>query len=526
MTRDKGISRKLLGVVIVGAWLVGAGLLLQREYGGSLFQGDFEPTGDSPSSVAYAVLVPGKASAGPATLRPEQRVGQIRMVRDAEIRGGFGGTTARIDAGLALQLLGKETELAVAGDVWRPDDPGAAGKQLELDFRVTSQGHDFRLTAQLAGGRLTGEVRSAGETLPLDLPVGDDVLVESGLGASLRFPTMAVGETLRFASFDPLTLSRGRAKVTCVAEEVLDLSGRQVATKRLQVEASGIDTIAWIDGSGEVVRAETPLGLVLERIPLDASDDVQTAAHTATDTGDFLGQTSVTPTGPRPRRGASRLVLRLSGADLQPPDDIAQRRIAMDESATVVEILRPEPTDLLGVLATPDAFTEPRHLAADAFVQSEHPEIRGRALRIVGDETDPWRRALLLHDWVFERIDKEPVVSIPSALEVLRQRRGDCNEHTVLYAALARSLGIPTRIAIGLVWSDELDGFYYHAWPEVFLHEGAAAATWIRVDPTLGQPVADATHVKLLEGGIETWPRLLAYLGKLEIEVLEMEPTP
>ena len=42
------------------------------------------------------------------------------------------------------------------------------------------------------------------------------------------------------------------------------------------------------------------------------------------------------------------------------------------------------------------------------------------------------------------------------------------------------------------------------------------------MDPTLGQPLADATHIKLLNGGIESWPRLLPYLGKLEIEVLEI----
>ncbi len=109
------------------------------------------------------------------------------------------------------------------------------------------------------------------------------------------------------------------------------------------------------------------------------------------------------------------------------------------------------------------------------------------------------------------------MISIPSALEVLEQRRGDCNEHTVLFTALARAAGLPTRIAIGIVWSDELEGFYYHAWPEVHLGD------WIWMDPTLGQPVADATHIKLLNGGIASWPSLLPYLGRLEVEVLDVE---
>jgi len=156
-------------------------------------------------------------------------------------------------------------------------------------------------------------------------------------------------------------------------------------------------------------------------------------------------------------------------------------------------------------------------LRADAFVQSDHPAIRRQADAIVGAESDPWLRALALHDWVFEHVEKEPVVRIPSALEVLERRRGDCNEHTVLYAALARAAGLPTRIAIGLVWSDAYDGFYYHAWPEVRIGD------WVRIDPTLGQPLADATHLKLLTGGIESWPQLLPYLGRLEIEVVDVE---
>ncbi|MDA8019620.1 MAG: transglutaminase-like domain-containing protein [Thermoanaerobaculia bacterium] len=499
--------RRWIGAVIVALWLLSVGLLLRREFGGTAFRNGPDLTALE-GNVAYAVLVPGTAGA-------EQRVGAIGMVREPEARGGFQGTTVRIEAAMALELLGKPTELDVDGAMWRPDAPEEAARQAELEFRVDSQGHEFQLVGELAGGRLIGEVRSAGETLPLDLPVGGDVLVESGLGASLRFPRMEVGETMRFSSFDPLTLSRGRAKVTCVGEETLDLAGQKVEAKRLQVEASGIETVAWIDESGTVLRAETPLGLILERLPAGVPIEGSTRIETA----DFLGQTAIHPTGLKPSRGAHRMVLRLSGVELEPPFDNAQQPIGGPTGdGIVIEISR-------DAVANAKTASRPAqvHLSADAFVQSDHAEIRERARRIVGEETDPWRRAQMLHDWVFERIEKEPVVSIPSALEVLRERRGDCNEHTVLYAALARSLGIPTRIAIGLVWSDELDGFYYHAWPEIFL-EGDGGR-WVRTDPTLGQAIADATHLKLLEGGIESWPRLLAYLGKLQVEVLETDST-
>ena len=108
-------------------------------------------------------------------------------------------------------------------------------------------------------------------------------------------------------------------------------------------------------------------------------------------------------------------------------------------------------------------------------------------------------------------------MSVPSALDVLDSREGDCNEHTVFFTALARAANIPTRIAIGLVWSDDSEAFCYHAWPEVYI------GRWIGMDPTLGQVCADATHIRLLTGGIEKWPQLVAYIGRLSIHVLDVE---
>ncbi|MEO1369353.1 MAG: transglutaminase-like domain-containing protein, partial [Acidobacteriota bacterium] len=136
---------------------------------------------------------------------------------------------------------------------------------------------------------------------------------------------------------------------------------------------------------------------------------------------------------------------------------------------------------------------------------------------IVGGLETPAEKAAAIYEWVWREVEKVPVMSLPSALEVLEGKKGDCNEHTVLFAALARAAGLPTGIAIGLVWSDELDGFYYHAWPEVLIDDEIH-----RFDPTLGQVQADATHIKLLEGGISSWPRLLGFLGQLELEILEI----
>jgi hypothetical protein len=58
--------------------------------------------------------------------------------------------------------------------------------------------------------------------------------------------------------------------------------------------------------------------------------------------------------------------------------------------------------------------------------------------------------------------------------------------------------------------------FYYHAWPAVYLD-----GCWEAIDPTLGQDVADATHIMLLQGGYDAQASLMRIVGKLQVRVLE-----
>jgi transglutaminase-like putative cysteine protease len=101
---------------------------------------------------------------------------------------------------------------------------------------------------------------------------------------------------------------------------------------------------------------------------------------------------------------------------------------------------------------------------------------------------------------------------------VLAAGRGDCTEHTVLLVALARALGIPARPVHGLVYAryeDGQDALYWHAWAEV-----RSAGEWIAIDPTFGQPVADATHVAL---GVGTQVDTVGLLGALKVLGVEVK---
>ena len=202
------------------------------------------------------------------------------------------------------------------------------------------------------------------------------------------------------------------------------------------------------------------------------------------------------------------LRVRLKGVDLRgfQLDGDGQR-----EMGDVVEITR---DDAASGYHLPYSKKElAGYLQPNAFIQSDDSKIIDQSAKILSGEKGAGEAAKKLNEWVYGALVKKPVVSIPSALEVLNTREGDCKEHTALYTALARAAGIPTRMDAGIVYME--NGFYYHAWPEVWIGK------WLAVDPTFNQFPADATHIRFVAGDLDRQSDIIKLVGKLKIEILE-----
>jgi transglutaminase-like putative cysteine protease len=179
-------------------------------------------------------------------------------------------------------------------------------------------------------------------------------------------------------------------------------------------------------------------------------------------------------------------------------------------------------TPLTVEIVTPDLPTEPVPLpiAAESdflkpsvTIQCDAPEVKAKLKEAIGDERDGVAAARKLVSWVFTVVEKQPTASFPNALDVLKTMRGDCNEHAVLFAALARAAGIPTQTAVGLLYMN--GAFYYHAWNEVYLGQ------WLPVDATFGEFPASALHLKLAQGELSEQAEILGVVGSVSIKVTE-----
>lgn len=161
---------------------------------------------------------------------------------------------------------------------------------------------------------------------------------------------------------------------------------------------------------------------------------------------------------------------------------------------------------------------DPRYLASTFPVPARNPRIVALAREIAGATSDAREKVRLLVAWIRKNVRTSPA-DVWTALDALDQREGECQGHTYLYAALARSLGIPTRVVNGIVYSEQFDGFLYHTWAESLV-----AGHWLAVDPTFGMVPADATHVKFVEGEtLAELAPLVDWIGRLKVRVMAVE---
>ncbi len=141
--------------------------------------------------------------------------------------------------------------------------------------------------------------------------------------------------------------------------------------------------------------------------------------------------------------------------------------------------------------ATSSAPPDPIYLDLPGdFPQS----ITATAVSVTADQATTYDRMLALQNWFrseFRYSTDIPQGHSTSAIEAfLRQRVGYCEQFAGTFAAMARTLGVPARVAVGYTpgitqpdGSLEVLGKNAHAWPEVWF-DGLG---WVPFEPTPGR---------------------------------------
>ena len=382
------------------------------------------------------------------------------------------------------------------------------------NFVFAMSSREYTLT--VSGRRVTGEtfavtMRSGGNTDRARIEIPDDAIVYSPM-LELALRQLKPGQETRVRIFNPVSMATGTMTVEALRRETIEVRGEEVETTVVAGEYQGMEILSWIDPDGRAVRQETAFGWRLEACD---PEDALAAGSGGQNAEDILLALAVPASRPiADPRSVARLTLRLHGPALSAAALESHRQRIVEEVDGGIELVVSReslPDSGLPLGAAPPEMQP--FLEGSSFIQVSHPRIARRARAIVEGETDSLRAALAIYRWVFENVRKTPTVSVPSAADVLDIMSGDCNEHTYLFTALARAAGIPARITVGLTYNE--GAFYYHAWPSVYV------GRWVEMDPTLGQPAVDATHIRLLQGELQDQMKLMGMIGQLRVEVLE-----
>ena len=424
------------------------------------------------------------------------------------------------DGRMQMSLLGATTAAAIHTAARVDSNFGLRSFEFSLDpgtGAVIVRGRVDPMPDGARGARLVIGITSGGSTRTEERDLPDVPVLSLNFSRLLAGGHLTAGSRQQWTIFDPATLRNAPVTVRIGNREVVRNAGeRPIPAFRVEMEYQGLHTTSWVTDTGDVVREESPLGLMTVREPQDRAQSLGVSGRMQTD---LLQAAAVVP-AMRQRidepRDVRLLRLELDGADLTSVDVQGAGQTVIGSTVELID-----PQSLQAGPADPDIEL---YLGPEPLIESDAPEIRAEAEKAVAGIDGARARAERLTRYVNALLEKKPTVSLPSAREVLRTKVGDCNEHTALYVAMARSIGIPARIAVGLVYVRGITGaFYYHAWPEVYIDEGSGRGLWLPVDPTLNEFPADATHLRLARGGLDKQAAILPLIGRLKMTVLDMK---
>ncbi len=446
-----------------------------------------------------------------------QEDGRLQMALLGATTAAALHTSARVDSNFALQSFDFSLDpgtgaIAVRGRVEPLDARRSTGTG------PSESGRPLGTAGEVNGrARLVIAITSAGATRTETRGLDQVPVLSQNFSRLLAGGRLKSGSQQRWAIFDPATLRNQPVLVEVGNREIVrNVGERPIPAFRVDMEYQGLRTTSWITDTGDVVREESPLGMITVR---ESADRAQTLAVPGRVQSDLLEAAAVVPSMRQhidEPRDVRLMRLELDGADLHNPDlqGGAQTLHGSTIELTDPQTLKPGPSD-----RDVDAYLKPEPL-----IESDAPEIRAEAEKAIAGAQGTRARAEKLTRYVNALLDKKPTVSLPSAREVLRTKVGDCNEHTALYVAMARSIGIPARIAVGLTYVRGIRGaFYYHAWPEVYIDDGPERGMWLPVDPTLNEFPADATHLRLARGGLDKQMAILPLIGHLKMRVTDLQ---
>ncbi|NQT52799.1 transglutaminase domain-containing protein [bacterium] len=438
----------------------------------------------------------------------DQKAGYARSQFVATQVDGRDAVIVRLDARMKMVALGRKQDMRITEEriYFR------TGELHSVRNRFRADGSDVEATGVVQGDKLVLTTRTGALVNQKELPKPRENLRTALAAEELNKPDTPLGTRVTVWQFEPMMLKEIEAVCTLKERKTIVLNGVRtpVSVVELRLAAMGVTSQMLIDSRGVALEMQMGQAFTLRLEPEKQAKDIRYSADIVR-----LGCIRLTPP-PKQVATLRELRLRVEGVreDMELISDERQTWTKQDDGTHLVVSRVPafDPEKAAKRPVADERFAA--ELRPSLQVQSADTRIKTLAAKIVGDETNAYKAAVKLRQWVYKNLKKVGTAALSNAVETLVSGQGDCTEHTVLFVALARAEGIPARMTSGVTAIEGGEGLYFHAWPEVWVGQ------WVAMDPTLGQDVADATHIKFTQGAMEKQFAIVSFIGRLKAAVV------
>ncbi|MBN2061540.1 MAG: lasso peptide biosynthesis protein [Deltaproteobacteria bacterium] len=496
LSNKKKLVLNITGIIIISFWLSMMFLLIKKEHSGS--------QGKSEEDESSMIAITSDTREWKEIFLDDKKVGySVSRINPFEK-----GYLIHEDVFLKLNLMGMARNVhTVTRSVLDADF-----RLNNFYFQMTSGIVRFAISGKLEGKHLVIESGTGRRKKIQKIYLDKEPMIGAGMGFFFQAREIKVGDDFMLPLFDPSTMAEKDAHFRVVAKEKIEINNITYDSFRIEAEMWGNRMTFWLDEDGSTLKEEGFMGLsTIKSSAANAPLNIEME-----DIEDFYEKVAVPLDRimPDPERLKS-VRFRVEGLDNMPMilEILNTGRQNYNEGILTIA-MENLPSDI--GFSDPDkgpAENLKPYLAPEYNIESDSEEVMEAAKNIVSGETNNFEAAKRLMKWVYENIEKKPVISIPSALEVLRTRTGDCNEHATLLTAFLRASGIPSRICVGLVYNQ--DRFFYHAWSEAYFGK------WVSMDATLNQIPADVSHISLMHGNLEKQIEIAGVIGKISLKLID-----
>lgn len=448
--------------------------------------------------------------AGAASPARASSAEEFRVIRYGELKAGFeritrskeakkGASLHRTDVERTLSYFeGTQIEVTSQETFLEADD----GALVEFSYSGVSAQGKTSIHGEVRGDKVHYLIVHPGQNpQEMDLPWNGKTVGPKKLEETIRAKGLAPGTrysvtTYSFAISAPVELrfeaaGKGKAQVL----------GRERTLNRLVVTGSDLTAgnretprSRWLDDGGAFVMESDPA--FGERTVTACTKEIATApSRGAVTRVPVHASCLVGGEGIRPRAMDAALFLLAGPASLLKLsfDGPGQSAGRDDRGGVRVGVRAAESPSVPARRPVSKAEMEP-YLKENYFLDFEQGDVRKTAERVAGSVKDAAKAAEALRRFVFETLRKKPVnYGMATASTALQCGEGDALEHAVVLAALCRALGVPARVAGGLLVTGP--SAKVHAWTEAWV------GAWIPLDATQESP-CDASRIRFADSDL------------------------